>query len=131
MAPLLVALTDGYAAAVAAPKDDLRAELLRLELALAQRRETDLPGGYDGVLHAAFLEYGTSGRVWTREAMLEALRASPASDLAIEAFEIAVLAEGVVLATYGTDAGRPARRSSVWVLDRGRWRIRFHQGTPR
>jgi ribonuclease HI len=110
---------------------DLSAELLRLELALAQRREDALPGGYAGVLHEAFLEFGTSGRVWTREAMLDALRQAPPSDIAIGNLEIAVLGEGVVLATYETDAGRPARRSSIWVLDRGQWRIRFHQGTPR
>jgi hypothetical protein len=116
---------------VESPNDDLRAELLRLELALAQRREDALPGGYAGVLHEAFIEFGASGRVWTRDAMLEALRAAPQSDMVIEAFELAVLGDGVVLATYETDAGRPARRSSIWVLERGHWRIRLHQGTLR
>jgi ribonuclease HI len=41
------------------------------------------------------------------------------------------LAPEVVLVTYDsvTQAGR-ARRSSVWVRDRGRWQLRAHQGTP-
>ena len=44
--------------------------------------------------------------------------------------------EDVVLVTFRTtgpapDAPvRPARRSSLWVRRDGRWRLRFHQGTP-
>jgi len=46
--------------------DDIRDELLRLELAIAQRRVADLPGGYAGVIHEGFRETGASGRWWTR-----------------------------------------------------------------
>ena len=109
--------------------DALREELLRLELALAERRVADLPGGYAGVIHEAFREHGASGRVWTRAEMLEALDGAEPTDVAIEAFAVEPLAEGVVLATFETGGPRPARRSSVWVRDGGRWRIRFHQGT--
>jgi ribonuclease HI len=111
--------------------DDLRDELLRLELALAQRRERDLPGGYDGVLHQAFHETGASGRAWSRDAILAELETAEPTDVPITAFELAVLADGVVLATYETGGTRPARRASIWVHDGDGWRIRFHQGTPR
>lgn len=109
--------------------DDLRAELLALELALAQRRAADLPGGYEAVLHAAFRETGASGRWWTREATLEMLRDAGESEVAIERFEIEELAPGVILATYDSVGPRPARRASIWVLEDGRWQVRFHQGT--
>jgi hypothetical protein len=109
--------------------DALRDHLLALELALAQRRADDLPGGYDGVLHTAFHETGASGRWWTRDATLEMLAGAPPSDVAIDRFEAEELAEGLVLATYDTVGSRPARRSSIWVREGGRWLVRFHQGT--
>lgn len=109
--------------------DDLRDELLRLELAIAQRRGADLPGGYAGVIHEAFHETGASGRRWTREEILGELDGAQANSVGIERFEVERLAEGVVLATFDTGGERPARRASIWVREGGRWRIRFHQGT--
>ncbi len=109
--------------------DTLREELLRLELALAQRREADLPGGYAGVIDPAFHETGASGRSWTRDEILEALATAELSDVTIDTFEVELLAPGVALATYRTIGARPARRASVWVLDGDRWRVRYHQGT--
>jgi ribonuclease HI len=116
---------------VGLPTDDLRAELLRLELAVAQRRVADLPGSaYGAVIHESFHETGASGRWWTREAILEALDGAEVTDVQIERFEIEALSEALVLATYDTGGDRPARRASIWVLDGGQWRLRFHQGTP-
>jgi ribonuclease HI len=110
--------------------DDLRDELLRLELAVAERRVADLPGGsYGAVLHDAFHETGASGRWWSREAILGALDGAETARVEIERFEIEQVAHDVILATYETTGERPARRSSIWVLDHGRWRLRFHQGT--
>ncbi len=111
--------------------DDLRDELLRLELAIARRDEAALPGGYAAVLDDAFRETGASGRAWTRTEMLVALAAAPPSDVAIEGFGIERLGDGVILATYQTGGVRTARRASIWVRDGARWRLRFHQGTPR
>jgi ribonuclease HI len=109
----------------------LRVELLRLELAVAQRRLADLPGGsYEAVLQESFHETGASGRSWTRESILEALGGAEVSDVPIERFEIEALSESVVLATYDTGGDRPARRASIWVQDGGQWRLRFHHGTP-
>jgi ribonuclease HI len=111
--------------------DDLRDELLRLELAIARRDEAAISGGYAAVLDDAFRETGASGRAWTRTEMLEALAAASPSDVAIEGFAIERLGNGVVLATYESGGARPSRRASIWVLDGNRWRLRFHQGTPR
>ncbi len=124
---------DGYPPAVGTPDDSLdalRSELLRLELALAQRRPEALPaGGYEAVLHPAFHEVGASGRAWTREATLDALDGAPAVDVPIERFRVELLGPGIALATFDTGGDRPARRVSVWVRDGGRWRVRFHQGS--
>lgn len=107
----------------------LREELLALELALAERRPADLPGGYSGALDEHFREAGASGRWWTRDAILEELEAAERAVVPIVAFEVELLAPGVALATYETAGARPARRTSVWVLDGDRWRVRYHQGT--
>jgi hypothetical protein len=94
-----------------------------------------LPGGFDGVLHDDFVEYGASGRRWDRAAILAVVRdaeAIPAASLSLEAFEATSLAEDVVLATYGLrehGPGRVSLRSSIWVRTAGLWRVRFHQGT--
>lgn len=56
--------------------------------------------------------------------------------MAIEAFTIISLSEDVALVTYRSVARAPgaaaqsAWRSSIWVRHEGRWRLRFHQGTP-
>jgi ribonuclease HI len=121
---------DAYAPTMGTAHDGLRAEFLRVELAIAERRVADLPGAsYASVLHEAFHETGASGRVWTRDEVLADLAAAEPTDVTIEGFEIELLADGVVLATYTTGGSRPARRASVWMLDAGRWRLRFHQGT--
>jgi ribonuclease HI len=112
--------------------------LLALELALARRDEAAIPGGYEAVLDSDFVEIGASGRRWTRDEILELLASEPISDaVAIEAFETYEIGPDVVLAVYETagidpSAGRKVRRrrSSIWVRDGDRFRIRFHQGTP-
>jgi hypothetical protein len=83
-----------------------------------------------------FREFGSSGRVWSREATLDLLGSEDYKPLTIEDFECDCLAEGIALVTYRTvrvDAVTGARavalRSSIWILESGQWRIRFHQGT--
>jgi hypothetical protein len=111
--------------------DDLRDEVLRLETALAERDEAAIDGGYESVLHEDFTEIGASGRDWTRAAVLEALRGVEATTpVEFVDFRIARVSDDVVLALFEIADDRPARRSSLWVRDRGRWRLRFHQATP-
>jgi glyoxylase I family protein len=88
------------------------------------------------VLDDEFEEFGASGRRWDRAAVLATLDAAPPADMTIEGFSVTLLAEHVALATFlsiGRAPGVPARRalrSSLWVRRDGRWRLRFHQGTP-
>jgi hypothetical protein len=84
-----------------------------------------------------FLEFGSSGRVWTRKTIIDLLGTElnffPPS---IEEFDCRFLSEKVVLVTYRTvrnDAKTGERlcslRSSLWTRQDGEWRMRFHQGT--
>jgi len=63
-----------------------------------------------------FQEFGSTGRVWSREQVLELL--------------------ATALVTYRTVRADPqsgrvsaALRSSLWTRECGDWRMRFHQGT--
>ncbi len=111
--------------------------LRALELALARREEAAIPGGYEAVLAPDFIEIGSSGHVWTRAEILEALHAEPPNtSITIESFELVELAPDVLLATYDAIAlgadGAPIRRrrSSIWVREDDRWQLSFNQGTP-
>ncbi|MFF1253648.1 RNase H family protein [Pseudarthrobacter sp. NPDC058329] len=83
------------------------------------------------LLHPDFLEIGSSGRVWTRDAMMMALEEDPGERTDIEILGADRIGPGAVLLTYRSYArSGTTLRSSLWVLDGGRWRLRFHQGTP-
>ena len=83
------------------------------------------------LLDPAFTELGASGRVWDRQAVIEALSEEPGERAEVQGLAAEHLARDVVLVTYR--ARTPARsslRASVWVRHGDAWRVRFHQGTP-
>jgi ribonuclease HI len=104
-------------------------EALERELALPDTR-SDI--GRTGVLlHPDFMEIGSSGRVWTRDAMMMALEEDPGHHTELEILGADRIGAGAVLLTYRSySRSGTVLRSSLWVLDGGRWRLRFHQGTP-
>jgi hypothetical protein len=110
---------------------ELRDELFRLELALASRDLTGIDGGLMSLIANDFVEFGRSGRIWTARSVREVLESTRPQPVSIEDFEVAHLADGVVLATYSIPGSPSINRSSIWVRRDGRWLIRFHQGTPR
>lgn len=89
------------------------------------------------LLHAEFVEFGSSGTVYTRTAVTARL-----SEGAVfprrhsQDFEIRCAHEGVVLLTYRSaemsangEFLRHTLRSSLWDRGSAGWQIRFHQGT--
>jgi hypothetical protein len=82
-----------------------------------------------------FREYGSSGHVYWKAEILDALQEEPPVQLTLHDFHAVQLAESVVHVTYCSsrevDGQRAVhvRRSSLWVLRDGRWQILFHQGT--
>ena len=103
----------------------------------ALERELLLPGtradiGRTGVLlHPDFTEIGSSGRIWTRDAMMMSLEENPGGPPELEMLGADRLDEQTVLLTYRSHArSGTVLRSSLWVHDGAQWRLRFHQGTP-
>jgi ribonuclease HI len=82
------------------------------------------------LFHPEFVEYGASGRIWTRDAMITALIKSPERSGAARDLSAVAIADGVILLTYRIDGVNPSVRSSIWLRGSDQqWRIRFHQGT--
>ncbi|HKU35901.1 MAG TPA: ribonuclease HI family protein [Paenarthrobacter sp.] len=112
-------------------------ELSAEEVVVALERELLRPevradiGRIGVLLHPEFAEIGQSGRFWTRDAMMVALEEDPGDHVELELLSADRLSENTMLLNYRSlsHAGS-ALRSSVWLLDRGQWRLRFHQGTP-
>ncbi len=109
---------------------DLRERLIRFELALAIRDPTGVEDGLMSLIAEDFVEFGTSGRRWTRDSIRKVFEGPPAPpasmDQVEDRFEVAEIGDGVALVTY---RGPMVNRASVWVRRDGRWQMRFHQGT--
>jgi glyoxylase I family protein len=81
-----------------------------------------------------FVEFGSSGRTYTKPDLVEALQTeAPVRQTAAD-FRVSVLAKDVALLTYRTHRHSipPLRtlRSSVWRLRDCQWQMIFHQATP-
>ncbi|MGO4188685.1 RNase H family protein [Pseudarthrobacter sp. TAF60_1] len=113
----------------AEPSPEAIVEALERELAGPEVRG-DI--GRTGVLlHPDFMEIGSSGRVWTRDAMMMALEEDPGHHRELEILGADRIGPSAVLLTYRSYArSGTVLRSSLWVLDGTKWRLRFHQGTP-
>jgi hypothetical protein len=112
------------------------AELLYCELQLMSpvvRRDRQR---VSGLLARDFVEFGASGRAWSREETLDALQRDGFEPPILEDFRCRQLAEGLVLVTYramrgdtGADPRSITLRSSIWARHAKGWVLRFHQGT--
>ncbi|MDZ8034490.1 DUF4440 domain-containing protein [Nostoc sp. DedSLP04] len=85
-----------------------------------------------------FIEFGSSGRVFNKQQIIESLQnesIQPLTQRLITEFKTLVLATGVVLVTYRIvrhiSDKQPVHslRSSIWKLNNERWKMIFHQGT--
>ncbi|WP_109126110.1 DUF4440 domain-containing protein [Dyella sp. C11] len=115
---------------------DLAAHLLDLETLLHQQEVRANEAVLRRLIAEDFFEFGVSGTVWTRDAVIDALRDESFSPRKIEDFRLTLLADDVALVTYrGHRFATPQRpaadslRSSIWTLREGQWQMQFHQGT--
>ena len=97
--------------------------------------ERDLRGSgrVEDLLCDDFQEFGTSGRVYDKAEVMAALSDGPRVQLSASEFAVALLSPQLALVTYRAHRrSQPpvaSLRSSLWRLEEGRWRLRFHQGT--
>jgi len=115
--------------------------LRRLEEELLKPEVRHAPDRVGDLLWDDFVEFGSSGGVFNKQQVIEALEQEgppdPTIRLSLVDFVARRLASDVILVTYrtiqkgGPGAKQESRlRSSIWKLIEGRWQMVFHQGTP-
>jgi len=106
-------------------------ELCALETEILDPSVRADPSRLDLLLADEFVEFGSSGRVYRKEMLIDMMTSESSAEVAMKDFEIRPLSPSAALVTYRSvgGAGREARRSSVWVMREGRWEMVFHQGT--
>jgi ribonuclease HI len=108
-----------------------RDELLDLEQRLLDPGVRGSPHAVIPLLHPDFIEFGSSGRVYTKDAMVEMMLQQSPGSVRIRDFEVREITNEVALVTYRTigTEGKETRRSSIWVSKGQGWQVVFHQGT--
>jgi ribonuclease HI len=100
------------------------------------RAETRFDRAYlEGTLHPDFVEFGQSGRTYTRDEAVATPTIDFEAEIPLPHFEAHELSDDVVLITYVGrvdyhDHAVTANRASIWVRSNDRWLLRYHQGTP-
>jgi GNAT superfamily N-acetyltransferase len=115
---------------------DLFPLIRALELRLLEPDVRSSAAAMGELLADDFAEIGASGRVYDKALIVATIGQDDLQEAIVDDFEVHLLAPGIVLATYrlrsrttGAGVTRHTLRSSLWVLDGERWRLRFHQGT--
>ncbi len=115
--------------------DDPRLLLPELERHLLKPEVRSDRNAVSALLADDFMEFGASGRVWSRAEILAELATEPLVHLDASNFHVAMLSPELALVTYRSSRVQPnqpprqALRSSIWRLQGDHWRIVFHQGT--
>ena len=131
------------AAATPAPEPDLFSDLaddapvltdaeqvIALERALLEDETRSDSAAVAALLHPQWTEIGRSGRLWTRDEMLDDI--GPLDDPGtLDVISCMPVGPDAMLLTWrlSQDSGT-TMRSSLWVRAAGHWQQLFHQGTP-
>lgn len=108
--------------------EDLRL-VVRLEKELLSDGVRSAPARVRELLHPQYTEFGSSGRIWTRNRLLAEIGPRPAR-MRYEPIGSDRLADDVILLRWrALSPSGEQLRSSIWQRDNTHWRLRFAQGT--
>ena len=115
---------------------ELRSALLQLESRLLQPETRKSGDELLRLLAHSFVEIGSSGRLYDRQQVIEALQREQPAERIISDFAVRQLSPGIAVVTYRVIRRFPTEareshslRSSIWQQINGRWQLVFHQGT--
>lgn len=117
--------------------EQIPTDFLALETALHKKSTRNSPDAVAALLADDFMEFGSSGRSFTKATIIELLKHETVDlRVNVENFQSRELGPGVVLVTYISSKpvgieGKTLRalRSSIWKFQQGSWQMVFHQGT--
>lgn len=118
--------------------DALEGKLLKREEQILNAQKRGDAESIFPLLADDFIEIGSSGRMFSKADILQALSSTTLLEFALEQAKVLRLAEGCSLLTYiaairrrsaSQETGSRSYRSSIWVERAGNWQILFHQGT--
>ena len=115
--------------------DETVEELKRLEETLLRPEVRRSRENMSALLADDFMEYGRSGRVYDKAAILDTTDKPFDGQLSLHGFSAKALAPSVALVRYATVLRRSdgnefhSLRSSIWTRTGQGWRLVFHQGT--
>lgn len=111
-------------------------EIVGLETALNCQLVASDGRDEGSILSPDFYEFGASGAVWSRAAVLGLLRSAQRAHVQMSDVKALLLSDDTVLLTYVAKQTGPGEadlsrslRASIWVKESGQWQIVFHQGT--
>lgn len=114
----------------------LAQHLWNLETRLLQPSVRQSADEVSTLLADEFIEFGSSGRIFTKQAIIDALHNESPTTRTVSDFKATGLSQDIILVTYRVTRketnGEPpthSLRSSIWKLIDGGWRMVFHQGT--
>jgi len=110
----------------------------KLEIELHQYQTRQDKTRVEQLIHSDFLEIGYSGKVYSKQEIMNSLAEEPEPDYRVHSqdYEYIELAPDLMQVMYkaahsyndGTFS-RHSIRTSIWQKVDGRWQIRFHQAT--
>ncbi|HTW49276.1 MAG TPA: nuclear transport factor 2 family protein [Acidobacteriaceae bacterium] len=116
--------------------EPLAAELRALEERLLDPDVRRDRAAVASLLAVEFVEFGSSGRVYDKAAILDMLAAETPQRIELADFVARPVAPDAVLVTWRATRsdgpphpGAASLRSSVWIRREDRWQMIFHQGT--
>ena len=119
---------------VAAPR--ISEQLRHLEEELLQPEVRSSSEKLSALLADEFVEFASSGQVFSKAQVVEALRNEIPARRSLSDFQVVLLSGEIALVTYratrASDSDpQPVQslRSSIWRSRDGRWQMLFHQGT--
>jgi hypothetical protein len=87
----------------------------------------------DILLADDFIEFGSSGRTYNKQQVMDGLANESIVQLTLMDFKANLLAPDVALTTYRVVEHKYMKyslHSSIWKLKEDKWQMVFHQGTP-
>ncbi|KRE43417.1 ribonuclease HI family protein [Knoellia sp. Soil729] len=105
-------------------------QVIALERALLEDETRSDPAAVAALLHPQWSEIGRSGRLWTREEILDEI-GPLGEEVGLDVITCMPAGPDTMLLTWRAVRDTESTlRSSLWVRRAGHWQQLFHQGTP-